>query len=320
MQEYIYLVTGIIILLLVIYDFFFTALSGSGAGFISEKVAIFSDKLVKLVVKMLGRGVYKVNGLFVNLMILSVWILLVWLGLFLLYSYNPEAIINGNGRVANIYERLYFTGYVMSTLGIGNFKPISGFFEIVTSCFAFFGFIFFTSSMTYFISVSSALVNKRLLAKSIFNLGESPQEIANKLISVDSSYSYQQLLNFQEMIDKHSANHHAYPVIHFYTEAKPEDCLSLNLARLDEALSILIDNKEGGELQEELKPARSSLTQFLQSLDKRFSNSLPTVKNAVERNSFPYKANILKNEDLEYRRRVLEELFKSEGFKWADVV
>lgn len=320
MLEYIYLGIGSLILVVTIYDFFSTTLSGSGAGFIAEKISIFSDRIIQLLVKAFGRSVYKVHGLFVNLMVLAVWILLVWLGLFLVYSWNPEAITNSNGRPANLWERLYFTGYIISTLGLGNFKPISGFFEIVTSVFSFFGFIFFTSSMTYFISVSSALVNKRTLAKSIFNLGKSPQEIANKFLFLDSSYSYQQMLNLQEMIDKHSVNHHAYPVVHFYTESKPQKSLSLNLARLDEALSILIEYKDGGELQQELEPVRSSLTYFLENLEENFSNSLPTVKKSTDQSIFSYQGNVLKGEDLIKRRQVLEKLFISEGFTWEDVL
>ena len=320
MQEYLYLLMGFFILLFTIYDFFYTTLSGSGAGFVAEKVSIFSDRIIQLLVKSFGRSVYKVHGLFVNLMVLVVWILLVWLGLFLVYSWNPEAITNSSGRPANTLERLYFTGYIISTLGIGNFIPISGFFEIITSVFSFFGFIFFTSSMTYFISVSSALVNKRTLAKSIFNLGKSPQEIADKFLSMQSSYSYQQLLNLQEMIDKHSINHHAYPVVHFYTEAKAKDCLSLNLTRLDEAISILIDSEEGGGLQQELEPVRSSLTNFLENLDESFSDSLPTVKNPADKSKFTYQGNVLKGEDLSKRRKVLEELFTSEGVTWEDVL
>ena len=320
MENYIYLATGGIVLLFVIYDFFFTTLSGSGAGPMSEQVSIFSDKIAKLLVKLLGRKAYKVNGLVVNMMLLTAWILLVWFGLFLVFSYNPEAIVNANGRVANVVERLYYTGYIISTLGLGNFKPISGFFEVVTSCFSFFGFIFFTSSMTYFISVSSALVNKRSLAKSIFNLGENPQEIKEKLLSLDSSYSYQQLLNLQEMIDKHSVNHHAYPVIHFYTESKPKNCFSLNIARLDEALSILIGSSEGEKLHKELGPVRSSITSFLQNLDESFSKSMPNIKNPVDPSKFPYEKRVAKDKGQENRRHTLEELFSSEGFKWEDVI
>lgn len=138
MAENYYLISGIVLLLLVMYDFFFTTLSGSGAGFISKNVANFSHKIMQLVVKLFGRSSYGHSGLLVNLKVLAVWVGLVWMGLFLIYSSNPEAIINGNGRVANNWERLYFTGYTLSTLGIGNLKPTTAFFEILTSCFSFF--------------------------------------------------------------------------------------------------------------------------------------------------------------------------------------
>ncbi len=39
---------GILLLILVIYDFFFTTLSGSGAGFISKPVASFSYRATRL--------------------------------------------------------------------------------------------------------------------------------------------------------------------------------------------------------------------------------------------------------------------------------
>lgn len=320
MQEYIYFGIGILILLLTIYDFFFTTLSGSGSGFMAEYISIFSNKIIQLLVKTFGRSSYKFQGLFVNLMVLTAWVLLVWLGLFLVYSWNPEAITNSDGRVANPVERLYYTGYVLSTLGMGNFKPTTEFFEVITSAFSFFGFIFFTSSMTYFISVSSALVNKRTLAKSIYNLGKSPQEIAGKFQSLDSSYSYQQFLNLQEMIDRHSVNHQAYPVIHFYTETEPKNCLSLNLVRLDEALSILSGSDLGGRLHEELEPVRSSISFFIENLTENFSKSMPSVKDPVDPSIFPYSENVLKNEDLKNRRHILEKLFKSEGFIWEDVL
>ena len=174
--------------------------------------------------------------------------------------------------------------------------------------------------MTYFISVSSALVNKRTLTKSIYNLGKSPKEIAEKFIQLNSSYAYQQLLNLQEMIDKHSVNHHAYPVIHFYTESKPKNCLSLNLARLDEAFSILIDSPDAGELQQELEPARSSITHFLKNLDENFSESLPRIKNYADAARFPYKGNVLKGENLDNRRRFLQKFLKGEGFDWDHVM
>ena len=94
----------------------------------------------------------------------------------------------------------------------------------------------------------------------------------------------------------------------------------MNLARLDEALSILIRSKEGEKLQQELEPVKSSITYFLENLDESFSKSMPAVKDPVSASKFSYEGKVLKNEDLDNRRRVVEELFSSEGFNWDDVI
>lgn len=122
------------------------------------------------------------------------------------------------------------------------------------------------------------------------------------------------------MVNNHTVNHHAYPVIHFYTQPLPEESLSLHLARLDEALSILIGTESGNNLREELGPLRVSIWSFLKHLDKSFSRSMPKVDDTVNNSYFPYDHSVLKNEEQRKRRRILERLLKSEGFNWADVL
>ncbi len=314
------LILGFIILLLAIHDFFYTTLSASGGGFISENVAILSDRIIQFCAGTIGRKAYDYHGLFVNLMILFVWLLLIWLGLFLVYSSNPEAITNSSGRAAYNWERLYFTGYILSTLGMGNFKPVSPFFEVVTSCFSFFGFIFFTSSMTYFLSVSSAVVRKRTLAKSINNLGNKPEIIANKLLSLDASYSYQQVHTLQELVDQHSVSHQAYPVVHYYSRSEEKDCFSINISRLDEALSIIVYSNNGENLQEEIGLLRAAISNFLQNLDKNFSRSLPNIGKQLNEQDVPSYINEIDSKNLNERRRILKSLLKSEGFSWNNVI
>ena len=319
MNDIVYLIAGICILLFLIYDFFFTTLSGSGAGFISKNIARISHKVIQVWVKLFGRNVYSYSGLFVNLMVLSVWITLVWGGLFLVYSSNPSAIVNSDGIAANLWERLYFTGYVLSTLGMGNFYPTSAFFEILTSFFSFFGFIFFTSSITYFLSVSSALIKKRLLAKTINNLGKSPLEIANTFRSFDISYTLQQLKALQEMVDEHEVNHQAYPVIHYYSHPEPDVCLSLNLTRLDEAVSILLGSEEEVEFKKELAPLRAALTNLLTHIYKNFSREIPSAEALQNKLDLPYIVAGIDEDILEYRRRILDSLLTNEGFSWKEV-
>ena len=319
------LITGLILLILTIYDFFFTTLSGSGAGFISKPVARLSYQLTRQASRVFGRNAFNYSGMVVNLGVLFIWIILVWLGLFLVFSYDPSAITNSDSRPANWVERLYYTGYVLSTLGLGNFKPISPFFELMTSIFSFFGFIFFTSSMTYFISISSAVTRKRTLSRSIFNLGKSPSEIAEKFKDLSSSYRDQQILTLQEQIDNHAVSHQAYPVVHFFSHKNSNNCFSINFTRLDEAVTILLypenEEKKNSWNTKEFELLRSTMTNLLIHLQKKFSASMPDPKGTEGfkngKKSRPY--NQLNLSDLDQRRELLSAFLRNEGFKWQDV-
>src|SRR5690554_4551151 len=109
------LITGILLLSITIFDFIYTTLSGGGSGFISRYINLFSHKSLNIGVKIFGRNFYNQSGIILNVTLLLVWVVLIWLGLFLIFSYRPEAIVNNEGRPASITERVYFTGYVLST-------------------------------------------------------------------------------------------------------------------------------------------------------------------------------------------------------------
>ncbi len=316
------LVSGVLLLLIIIADFFYTTLSGSGAAFITRFMYRVGHKVIHFAAGVGGRNVFRISGLVINLLLVSTWVVIVWLGLFLVYSYQPSFIVDSAGRIADGIERLYFTGYVLSTLGVGNFFPTSPFFELATSVFSFFGFVFFTTTMTYLISVSSAVVHKRTLALYIHNLGQTPEELLRNILEKDPSYSYQVFSSLQQMIDRHSVYHQAYPVLHYYGNADVASSFSLNLTILDEAVSLLLRNQQADELYTELQPLRRSLTSFLLHMEEKYRHTLYS-EDAAERNlpkagEIPHRA--LPDEPaFKQRRQVLGGLLRSEHFGWNDV-
>lgn len=92
--------------------------------------------------------------------------------------------------------------------------------------------------MTYLVFVSSAVMDKRSLALAIRDLGKNPAEVVKSLLEPDSSFSYTQVSALQQMIERHSVNHQAYPVLHHYTNPDVASSLSINIAVPDEAVSI----------------------------------------------------------------------------------
>ncbi len=321
-MTYFYLITGILLLLLTMFDFFFTTLSGGGSAIITRSVTFISHKLLQFGVNQFGRGMYKLSGMIVNLSVLFVWVVFIWIGLYLVYTSAPEAIVNDQGRIASNWERLYFTGYTLSTLGLGNFKPVSPAFELLTSIFSFFGFIFFTASMTYLISVSSAVIHKRSLALAIRSLGKTPEEMVYRLLNQDVNFSRQNLASLQEKIERHSVNLQAYPVLHNYANSEIPGSLSLNLVTLDEALSILLNSREGEKMKNALASIRASVTYFLNHLEKNFSRTLHKMEGPdilKLRGWEIISTSSINDPNLLHRRKILGGLLKTESFEWQDV-
>lgn len=319
MTESIYLIGGVILLLMVIYDFFYTTLSGSGAGFITKLFAALTHKFNQLLGRIFGREFFNYSGLLVNLTILAVWVFMAWVGLYLVYSSNPEAIVSSEGKVANNWERLYQTGYTLSTLGVGDFKPTTPFFQILTSFFSFFGFIFFTSSMTYLISVASALVHKRTLIRFIKNLGETPHDIADSLKMLNTSYRHLQILSLQEMVDKLFVNHKAYPVLHYFNNSDVEGAVSVNICRLDEAVTIFLTSDDEEHSQKEIYLLRNSLTNFFNLINNSYSQTHPKKVGSAAALKLSYQKSRLKNLKLEDRRKIMKGFLKSENLSWENL-
>ena len=318
----IYLLSGILLLLFTMYDFFFTTLSGGGAAFITRIITYLSHKILQFGVNLFGRTMYSLSGMFVNVTILLFWVILIWSGLFLIFSSDPAAIVNESNRMANNWERLYFTGYTLSTLGLGNFKPITPAFEVLTALFSFFGFIFFTTSMTYLVSVSSAVIHKRSLALSIRNLGKTPEEMVYRLLNQDVSFSRLNLSTLQDKIERHAINLQAYPVLHNYANSDIPGSLSLNLVTLDEALSILLNSREGEKMKNALTAIRASISYFLSHIENNFSRSIGRLEGPEIQNLAGWDLvsnTFLIDPSLHNRRKILGGLLKSENFEWQDV-
>jgi len=321
-MSFLALMSGTLILIITIYDFVFTTLSGGGSGFISRYVHLLSHKILKTGARIVGRKLYNQSGIFLNGLLISVWVVLIWLGLYLVYSFQPEAIVNDDGRAASNIERFYFTGYTLSTLGIGNFKPDSESYELLTAIFSFFGFIFFTTSITYLVSVFSSLNHKRALALSIRNLGKTPEEMVYRLLNQNETFSRINLLSIQDKIERHLVNLQAFPVLHSYANSKVQTSLNLNLVVLDEALSILLNSKEGAKIKNALGSIRTSITHLLNHIEENLPNSsthldTPDVHKLkgweIISSSFLVDPALLK------RRNILSGLLERENFVWNDV-
>ena len=177
--------------------------------------------------------------------------------------------------------------------------------------------------MTYLISVSSAVINKRALAMDIRSMGITPDQIVQCLLKLNPSYGFSKNNTLQNMVERHSINHQAYPVLHYFSTADLSHALSVHIAALDEALTHLLFTKEREKYEQNLFPLRKSITDLLYHIEEKYQYSDSGHNLKYERGkSTLFNDNTEKidnDEDVIHRRQVLGRLLKNENLNWQQV-
>lgn len=280
-------------------------------------------------------------GPLILLCIVVGWIVLLSVGYLMLYSAEPGSVVSAKtGAPASFWERLYFTGFTVSTLGIGDFVPKGAPARVLTVFASLSGLFVVTLAITYLIGVISAVVAKRRLAASIAGLGMTPEEILQAGWDGKSLASLEQpLVSLAEAVEAHAQRHLAYPVLHFFHSAEPRKAVGPRVAALSEALRLM------RAMPEETRPppasthaARSAIDGFLGTLRSSFvprgegldaparRNTGETLRNAglpVSDASARDHAGDDSEGDTggeeERRRHLLRALVKDDGWTWANV-
>lgn len=271
-------------------------------------------------------------GPVILVVIIVTWILLLWAGFWLLFSVAPEAVVNARTDApANAWERLYFVGFTVSTLGIGDFAPQGTLWRIITPVAALSGFLLLTLSITYLLPVVSAVVEKRQLAASISSLGWTPQEILRSGWDGESLGSLEQpLISLAQRIEVHAQRHLAYPVLHFFHSTEKRTAVAPRLAALSEALELIRQMPpEAQPPPASVRAARGAIDGFMNVLGPVLAPS-PAQRTAPE----PPAANLLREAglpigeaspdgtgslDTTRRRRLLRAFVEDDGWCWTDV-
>ncbi|MCP9199693.1 potassium channel family protein [Gramella sp. GC03-9] len=261
-----YIILGVILYLSIALDILQTTLSMHGGGWLTSRTSHFFWKCVYWLSgkdgesKLLGHAGYLLLA-----SIVVVWVFILWLSFsFILYG-MPGVIVDSTTKVpADFLELVYYAGFSLSTLGMGDFVPVTTAARILTSFFSFTGLILLTMSVTYFIPVLSAVIEQRKLGIRLSLLGKSPQEI---VLNAWNGENFDSLLKKSDELSgsiiKYSQQHRAYPVIHYFHNTDVETTVILQLARLHEALQIL-----SYKIPDEYRPD----DQILRPLHKAFEN------------------------------------------------
>lgn len=330
MSSQLLLISGTAVLLIVMVDVAWTTLTTQGSGPITQ--------LVTVGLRFASAQVYAISGSRALLVIAGpsgivavggVWLLSLWGGWLLVFTAFPGGIVDAQSEApANFAERVYFVGFTLSTLGVGDFKPQVEATRILTALAAFNGLVLVTLVITYAVPLVQGAVTRRKLAFSISLLGHCPQEMVLRAWESRKSQGFENALE-QVSADliQCSEQRLAYPLLDLFYCRQQRFSLGVQLGRLDEALSLLTQGLQPNYQWHSftVENTREVVSQYLYRVERKHTAArletppipavgllkarfLPVVDNQEEAFS-----------PLKDRRLRLRKLIRAEGWDWSVV-
>jgi hypothetical protein len=331
-MNYFIFILGIILLILTATDLINTSLSVRGAGFLTRRLSKSIWSLLLVINKKMGRRkVLQFGGAIILVSILINWLLLIWISASLLFISEPKSLMNvETNTTTTIVNKIFFTGYTLSTLGLGDIEPEGNFWDILTAILSFTGLILISIAITYLIPVVSAEITKRKISVNINTLGGSVQEI---LLNYWNGSNFKELEQpFIPLIDSiilHAQNHKAYSVLHFFHSSDRKEAFVLNITNLDEVLTVLLHNipKDQQPSYNTLIRLRKAISSYLVTLPATFitpGKKTPPIQilTDLESKGVPILAGTTVDQEykkLTTRRRLLLSLINDDGWEWTDL-
>ncbi|MDX5420050.1 MAG: potassium channel family protein [Hymenobacteraceae bacterium] len=330
-MNYLYLVPGILLFVLTLMDLIKTTFSSNGGGKITSAVSKGVWKLLFFASGKNGKsGLLSYAGPAVLISILLAWIIGLWLGLFLVLLSDKDAFVNSSTLViASPLEKLYYAGFTLSTLGMGDYKAITDAWRIITTLTAFSGLAFITASITYFVPVLSAVGLQSKLSLYISSMGKTPQQLLlNSWNGKDFSSFFDNVSDLCQMLMQHTMNQHSYPVIHYFHNKQVKLAIAPAIVMLDEAYHLLKHTSEKNELKMEM--LHTALDTYLETIQESFLKNATAQSDAPTPDLEPLQKQGLLQESAEQvkqvfeheqqnRRKLLTALLEKDGWSWKEV-
>lgn len=323
-------VIGTLLILVVLNDFIHTTVRLEGGGRLSNPLMSVTWRAALFLQQRFPRHRVLPNaGVAALLANIAMWTVLLWLGWLLLFLPQADAVLtSGTGEPAGFWARVYFVGFSLITLGVGDYTPGSAFFQIATVLAAVTGFFLLTLSVTYLIPVTSAVVESRQLAARILLLGRNPPEtVAHVVVRERGDDRLELLLDFVGPIVLLSQRHFAYPVLKYFPSSRRNTSVAVAFAVLDESLTILLHGLNDRDDEPALVPLRRALGEYLEIQVAPGGERLPPVPPPPTLE--PLRAagfDTVANEEFgrriaseAHRRRLLRRLLHRENRDWDEV-
>lgn len=264
-----------------------------------------------------------ISGVAMVLSPLALWVVLLWTGWSAIFLGTEGGIVDSAGTVAGAWDKVYFAGYSLFTLGNGDFRPVGAFWQIASVAAALSGLTVVSLGIAYLVLVVSAAADRRAVAVRLSLLAESPGQLASWWWASERRQAMdEQLLVLVEPIVYLTQRHLAYPVLHFFHGSEPRASPPVAIMMLDDALTLLIygltpSERPTGPGVNALRQAISEYLRLVGGHGDDHAGPPPLSLAQLEASGAPVIATDSFNEAIqavEERRHALHGLVAGEGF------
>jgi hypothetical protein len=323
---------GLAMLALVLLDLLWTTFL-EGAGPLTKHICGWIARIMlSAQSRTSSRWIITKSGLFTVAATMLAWSTLLWLGWALIFNADPNSISPTFAELGSptVWDRIYFVGCNISTLGTGDFRPNGRLWELATVLSGGSGFLLVGVAIAYVVPVVTAATQKRQLALNIWSLGKNPGDIISRAWNgADTTALGPHLVSLSSMLALLGESHLTYPVLHYFHSSKRSSAIAPNLAALDEALTILECGLQRGCSLDlpALGAARDSITEFLSTLRPALIETAaadppePSLASLRDIGIAVVDDELFKSalRPLAQRRRLLLTLVRNEGWTWDSV-
>lgn len=270
------LVAGLAVVALVVHDAFVTTVSAVTAGGpLTRRLGLGLWRLLRRGARGPRSRLLAAAGPVTVSVILGAWLVGLWGGWTLVFSADAGAVTHTTtGEPADGWSRVYFTGYAVYTLGLGDYAPHGAPWQVLTAVATINGFVLLTMAVSYLVPVVMAVSDRRQQGMLLHGLGDDAQGLL-LLGWRDGSFDslHARLHDLAPAVGELAQKYLSYPVLHFFHSPARSTALEPGLVALDEALLILehgVDERVRPD-PVTLQPLRVTLDRFAELVADEFT-------------------------------------------------
>jgi hypothetical protein len=327
------LLAGVAVVAIVFYDAYVTTVSAQGAGGpVTQRLGNGIWWLLRRAVRSPRSPLLAAAGAVIVFVMLLVWLGGLWAGWTLIFSAEAGAVLHGDtGAPADGWARVYFAGFAVYTLGLGDYAPDGAPWQILTALATINGFVLLTMTVSYLLPVVSAVTERRQHGTQLYGLGAKAQDILlTGWDGRDFAHLTPQLRQLTPVAALMTQKYLSYPVLHYFHSPSRSSALEPGIAALDEAVLILEHGVDDTVRPHPTvtRPLRRVLDQFAETVAQEFTGvddapPGPPDLQMLRREGIPTVSDEAFHRAVEAhadRRRALTALVRDARWRWDESV